>query len=107
MTGSDTLLLGSLAAGASGAIVASANVCGLAVRAYECWLEGRVEDAIAHEATVRAVVNACRVGSYPAGWKAALAALGVCGPAMVPPRSALPTAQAEALAKRLAELGVS
>lgn len=108
MTGTDTMLLAALGAGASGAIVASANlVPEMSVGALQAWGEGQTAIAVRNEAMLRAVVAACRVGTFPAGWKAALAAAGVCGAALVPPRSPLAANDAAILAERLAELGVA
>lgn len=108
MTGTDTMLLAAIGAGASGAIIASANlVPEVSVGALQAWRQGRTAEAVRDEATLRAVVAACRVGTPPAGWKAALAAAGVCGAALVPPRSPLPATAAANLAARLAELGVA
>ena len=89
-TGTDTMLLASLAAGAQGAIVASANVAPeLSCRALEAWRDGDAARAQALEARLRRLVAACRVGSYPAGWKAAAAVQGACRPWLVRPRQPL------------------
>lgn len=107
MTGTDTMLLAALGAGARGAIVASANlVPELAVGILESWREGKVDDAGTLERRLRRVVDACRMGNFPAGWKAALAAVGVCGPGLVPPRLALPSDDQKVMAARLAGMGI-
>lgn len=107
MTGTDTMLVSSLAAGASGAIVASANlVPELAVGVHRAWIDGDLVEAGRLEEQLRQVVAACRVGSLPAGWKAALAATGRCRPWLVPPRRPLGGDDTGRLAKQLAELGV-
>lgn len=107
MTGTDTMLLSSLGAGAHGAIVASANlVPDLVVGVHRAWAAGRFDEAVALERRLRQVVAACRVGEFPAGWKAAVAAAVGCRPWLVPPRSPLGDAPADALRRRLAELGV-
>lgn len=104
-TGTDTLLLTSLAAGAQGAIVASANVAPeLSCGALAAWRRGDLEVARRLEARLRRVVGACRIGSYPAGWKAAAAAQGACRPWMVRPRRPLDEAARAALADVLRAL---
>lgn len=107
MTGTDTMLLASLSAGANGAIVASANlVPELPVGIHRAWATDRSVEAAALERRLRQVVEACRVGSFPAGWKAAVAAVGGCRPWLVPPRAPLPDDRADVLRRRLGELGV-
>jgi len=107
MTGTDTMLLASLAVGAQGAIVASANVVPeLSCGAYLSWRNGDEGKARATEQMLRRVVGACRVGSFPAGWKGAAAAIGLCGPWLVPPRWPLEPADIEALTVTLGNLGL-
>ena len=107
MTGTDTMLLSSLGAGACGAIVASANlVPELPVGVHRAWAAGRHEEAARLERRLRQVVDTCRVGGFPAGWKAAVAATGRCGPWLVPPRAALGDEEVARLLERLTELGV-
>lgn len=104
-TGTDTMLLTSLSAGARGAIVASANVAPELCRgAFDAYRAGEAAAARAFEVRLRRLVAACRTGSYPAGWKAAAAALGLCEPWMVPPRAALAEAARLALKERLQSL---
>ena len=68
MTGTDTMLLAALGAGARGAIVASANlVPELPVGILESWREGKVDEAATLERRLRRVVDACRMGNFPAG----------------------------------------
>ncbi len=107
LTGTDTMLLASLAAGASGAIVASANVVPeVTVGIHRAWTAGDLVEAHRLEARLRAVVAACRTGAYPAGWKAAAALTGRCRPWLVPPRMSLAEPATTHLAQLLAELGV-
>lgn len=107
MTGTDTMLLASLAAGARGAIVASANLIpGLAVGIHRAWARGDLASASVLERRLRQVVAACRVGTFPAGWKAAVAATGLCRPWLVPPRAALGEIEVAELEGRLRALGV-
>lgn len=107
MTGTDTMLVASLAAGARGAIVASANVVPeLAVGVHRAWLAGDFDQAARLERRLRQVVAACRTGSFPAGWKSAVAAAGHCQPWLVTPRHRLDPDESRNLAARLAALGV-
>lgn len=102
MTGTDTMLLASLAAGARGAIVASANlVPGLVVGIHRAWARGDLVEASVLERRLRQVVAACRTGTFPAGWKAAVAAAGLCRPWLVPPRAALGDIEVAELEGRL------
>jgi len=107
MTGTDTMLLESLQAGASGAIVASANVAPeLSVGIVGSWAAGDRTGAAEFERQLRVLVSACRVGTYPAGWKAAASALGICRADLVPPRPALNDDETAALVARLRQSGL-
>ncbi len=104
-TGTDTMLLASLAAGAQGAIVASANVAPeLSCGAFAAWRAADREEAHSLEARLRRLVAACRLGSYPAGWKAAAAAQGACRPWMVRPRQPLDEPSRTTLVEALGSL---
>lgn len=107
LTGTDTMLLASLAAGASGAIVASANVVPeVTVGVHRAWTARDMVEARRLEARLRSVVAACRTGTYPAGWKAAAALTGHCRPWLVPPRMSLEESETATLRRKLAALGV-
>lgn len=107
-TGSDTLLLASALLGARGAIAASANlVPGLGVALFEAVADGDLDRARQLQDRLFAVVKACRRGDFPAGWKAALEVVGVCSGRLADPAAGLPPAERDALAARLASLGVS
>jgi len=108
LTGTDTMLVPYLLAGARGTICASANLVPETVLAtYEAVLAGKVDDALRHEAKLRAVQTALATGTSPAALKAALAILGVIpGRALVPPRHPLTDEQAATVAARLTALGV-
>lgn len=107
LTGTDTMLLASLAAGAGGAIVASANlVPEVAVGAHRNWMLGDIGCAHSLEARLRSVVAACRTGTYPAGWKAAAALAGRCRPWLVPPRISLNEPETASLGQKLTALGI-
>lgn len=89
-TGTDTLLLASLAMGVHGTIAASANlVPELAAGICAAFDAGDLLQARALQARLARIVFACRRGAAPAGWKAALSLRGICGPDLVPPGSAL------------------
>ena len=107
LTGSDSMLLASLVVGGHGTIAASANVVPeLSTGVYasvqaEDWAEARRFQRRLHD-----VVRACRSGSPPGGWKAALEHVGVCSRRLVAPGAGLDDTEFEGLGKRLAELGV-
>lgn len=103
LTGTDTLLVASLAVGASGAIVASANLAPeLSVGIYRAFTSGDMDTAWRLQEQLVRVVAACRRSSTPAAWKAALEIAGVCGADPVPPGAVLSSAQRAELAAELA-----
>jgi 4-hydroxy-tetrahydrodipicolinate synthase len=105
LTGTDSMLVSCMLAGATGAICASANVVPGLVRAvYDAVRAGKLDDALGHEARLRAVNKACAVGALPAAFKAAVAATGIGEPWLVPPRRALTEAETAALIERLTAL---
>jgi dihydrodipicolinate synthase/N-acetylneuraminate lyase len=105
LTGTDSMLLSCLAAGGSGTICASANVVPeLPVGICAAFAAGDRERAAQLERQLRCVLDICRAGSPPAGIKAAAAAAGICGPAMVPPRAGWSAAEVAALKGQLAAL---
>jgi 4-hydroxy-tetrahydrodipicolinate synthase len=107
LTGADTLLVASLTVGAAGAISASANlVPELPVGIQRAFLAGDFRTATELQRRLARIVAACRAGEPPAGWKAALAVAGVCGPDLAAPAAALPAAQRAALESRLATEGI-
>ena len=108
LTGIDSLLVSAMLAGARGTICGSANVVPELVRAvYEAVLAGKLDDALRHEARLRAVNAACGVGPLPAAFKAALAAAGIGSPWLVPPRRSLTEAETATLIDRLKALDAS
>jgi len=105
LTGIDSLLVPYLLDGARGTICASANlVPDLVVAVYEAVRAGKLDDALRHEARLRAVDTACVVGALPAAWKSAVAATGIGAPWLVPPRPALTEAETATLIERLTAL---
>jgi dihydrodipicolinate synthase/N-acetylneuraminate lyase len=108
LTGTDSMLVSYLLAGARGTICANANVVPELVRAaYDAVRAGQLDDALRHEARLRAVQAAFNIGSLPAAYKTAVAAaLGTGEPWLVPPRLPLTEAETAQLRERLAALGV-
>jgi dihydrodipicolinate synthase/N-acetylneuraminate lyase len=106
LTGSDSMIVSYLLTGARGTICANANIVPELVRAaYDAVLAGKLDDALRHEAGLRAVQAAIPAGST-AAYKAALAAAGVGERWLVPPRLALTDAENAQLVDRLTALGV-
>jgi dihydrodipicolinate synthase/N-acetylneuraminate lyase len=106
LTGTDTMLVSYLLAGARGTICANANIVPQRVRAvYDAVLAGKLDVALRHEAQLRAV-QACLPAGSTAAYKAALAAIGVGERWLVPPRLALTDAETVPLVDGLTALGV-
>jgi 4-hydroxy-tetrahydrodipicolinate synthase len=106
LTGFDSMLVSYMLAGARGTICANANLVPETVRAvYDAMRDGRTDDALRHEARLRAV-QAALPGAPPAGYKAAVAAAGVGEPWLVPPRQALTPAETVHLVNQLTPLDV-
>jgi 4-hydroxy-tetrahydrodipicolinate synthase len=106
LTGTDSMLVSYMLAGARGAICASANVVPQLVRAvYDAVRAGKLDDALSHEARLRAVNTAFSVGAPAAAVKAAVASAGIGEPWLVPPRRPLTEAETAALIDRLTALG--
>jgi dihydrodipicolinate synthase/N-acetylneuraminate lyase len=107
LTGTDSMLVPYLLAGAKGTICASANLVPETVLAvYEAVRAGKLDDALRHEATLRAVQDAFSIGSGPAAVKAAAALAGVGEPWLVPPWQPLTEPQTAQLAERLKALDI-
>jgi dihydrodipicolinate synthase/N-acetylneuraminate lyase len=73
---------------------------------YEAVLAGKLDDALRHEAKLRAVQTALATGTSPAALKAAMAARGIGERWLVPPRHALTDEQAAQVSARLTGLGI-
>jgi 4-hydroxy-tetrahydrodipicolinate synthase len=107
LTGTDTMLVASMMAGARGTICANANVVPeLVLAVYDAVLAGKLDDALRAEARLRTVQAAFSVGSLAAAHKAVLAADGIGEPWFVPPRQPLTEAETASLLARLAALGL-
>jgi 4-hydroxy-tetrahydrodipicolinate synthase len=105
LTGTDSMLVSYMLAGARGAICASANVVPeLVLAVYDAVRAGKLDDALSHEAKLRAVNKACGAGAPPAAFKAAVASTGIGEPWLVPPRLPLTEAETATLIDRLTAL---
>lgn len=106
-TGSDTMLLASLAMGGAGTICGAANIApGWAVRIYDDFERGDLEAARAQQDRLIELVLAVRAGVFPSAIKAALRLQGLCGPWLVPPVAPLGEAALNALRQQLAGWGL-
>jgi 4-hydroxy-tetrahydrodipicolinate synthase len=106
-TGSDTMLLASMAMGGSGTICGGANVApGLVVRIYDAVSRGDWAGARDDQDRLLELIMALREGVFPGAIKSALSSLGVCGPWLAPPIAALDEAAAGRLRNELAALGM-
>lgn len=107
LTGTDTLLVASLALGAAGAIAASANlVPDLGSGIYHAFEAGDMTTAVRLQQRLARIVAACRRGYFPAGWKAALEIAGVCQRHPAPGGTPLSPEEFGRLRSELAEAGV-
>jgi 4-hydroxy-tetrahydrodipicolinate synthase len=107
LTGTDSMLVSYMLAGARGTICASANVVPERVLAvYDAVRAGKLDDALRLEATLRQVQDAFAIGASPAAYKAAVARSGVGEPWLVPPRLPLTEAETAELVERLTALDV-
>ena len=106
-TGSDTMLLASLAMGGSGTICGAANVApAWVVRIYDDFLRGDWNAARDHQDELVELVMRLRGGVFPAAIKAALELQGVCEPWPAKPIVPLDGRLKAALGERLAEWGL-
>lgn len=85
-TGSDTMLLASMAMGGHGTICGAGNVApALVVKIYDEYVRGNIDAARDAQDRLYEVVQAVRVGVFPLAIKSALHMLGVCEPWSAPP----------------------
>jgi dihydrodipicolinate synthase/N-acetylneuraminate lyase len=106
VTGTDSMLVSSMLAGARGTICGSANVVPeLVLAVYDAVRAGKLDDALSYEAKLRAVNQACGVGALPAALKAAVASTGIGERWLVPPRLPLTDDETAILIDRLTALG--
>jgi dihydrodipicolinate synthase/N-acetylneuraminate lyase len=107
LTGTDSMLVSYMLAGARGTICASANVVPEVVLAvYEAVRAGKLDEALRLETTLRQVQAAFGIGAPPAAVKAAVALSGVGEPWLVPPRLPLTEAETAELVERLTAIDV-
>ncbi len=106
-TGSDTMLLASLAMGSAGTICGAANVApAWAVRIYDDVQRGDWSAARDHQDELVDLVMRLRGGVFPAAIKAALELQGICSPWPARPIAPLDARAKAALGERLAEWGL-
>ena len=106
-TGSDSMLVASLAAGGSGTICGAANIApDWVVRVYDDYARGDLAAARAGQDKVYQLVMALRGDVFPSAIKAALHMLGICEPWPAPPATRLDERRESGLRDRLAELGL-
>jgi len=107
LTGTDSMLVSYMLAGARGTICASANlVPELVLAVYDAVRAGKLDDALRVESRLRQVQAACAVGAPVAAYKAAVASTGVGEPWLVPPRQPLTEAETAELLERLTAIEV-
>jgi len=106
-TGSDSMLLASLAMGGAGTICGAANVApSWVVRIYEDFSDGDLDAARGHQDDLIRLVMALRAGFFPAAIKAAVHLQGICEPWPAPPTAALDDAVMARLRDLLAGWGL-
>jgi len=106
-TGSDSMLLASLAMGGSGTICGAGNIApSWVVRIYEDFRRGDLETAREHQDALIRLVMALRSGVFPASVKAALHLQGICEPWPAPPTAALDEASVARLRDLLSGWGL-
>jgi 4-hydroxy-tetrahydrodipicolinate synthase len=106
-TGSDSMLLASLAMGGAGTICGAANVAPTwVVRIYDDVQRGNLDAARRHQDDLIRLVMALRAGVFPAAIKAALHLQGICEPWPAPPTAALDDASIARLRELLGGWGL-
>jgi 4-hydroxy-tetrahydrodipicolinate synthase len=106
-TGSDTMLLASLAMGGAGTICGAANIAPeLVVRIYDAYVRGDIASARRGQDELFELVSAVRQGVFPLAIKSALHMLGVCEPWSAPPARKLDERAEARLRERLTSLGL-
>ena len=106
-TGSDTMLLASMAMGGAGTICGAANVApSWVVRIYDDFQRGDWQSARDDQNSLIELVAALRAGVFPSTIKAALQLQGICEPWPAPPTAALDEASTARLRDRLERWGL-
>jgi len=104
-TGSDTMLVASLAMGGAGTICGAGNIApGLVVRIFDQYRDGDIVAARRSQDELYELVMAVREGVFPLAIKSALHMLGVCEPWSAPPVRKLDERAEARLRERLAKL---
>ena len=107
LTGTDSMLVSYMLAGARGTICASANVVPeVVIAVYEAVRAGKLDEALRLETRLRQVQAAFGIGAPPTAVKAAVASSGVGEPWLVPPRLPLTGAETAELVERLTALDI-
>ena len=106
-TGSDTMLLASLAMGGAGTICGAANVApAWVVRIYEDYRRGDIAAAREHQDRLIDLVTRLRAGVFPTAIKAALELQGICSAWPAKPIAPYDARAKEALREHLADWGL-
>jgi len=106
-TGSDTMLVASLAAGGSGTICGAGNVApAWVVQIYDAFQRGDLAAARDSQEKLYGLTMSLREGIFPLAIKAALHAQGICEPWSAPPARQLAEPAQLALRAKLDELGL-
>ena len=106
-TGSDTMLLASLAMGGAGTICGAANVApGWVVQIYDDWRTGHLDAAREHQDQLVDLLGRLRAGVFPAAIKAALELQGVCSAYLAKPIAPFDARAKEALGEQLKSWGL-
>lgn len=104
-TGSDTMLVASLAVGGDGTICGAGNIApALVVRIFDEYTRGDIAAARRSQDELHELVLAVREGVFPLAIKSALHMLGVCEPWSAPPVRRLNEQAESRLRERLAKL---
>ena len=106
-TGSDTMLLVSLAMGGAGTICGAGNVApAMVVRIFDDYVRGDIPSARNGQDRLFQLVSAVRAGVFPLAIKAALHMMGICEPWSAPPARQLGERLAGPLREELAASGL-
>jgi 4-hydroxy-tetrahydrodipicolinate synthase len=106
-TGADGTLFGCLMVGGHGIIGGTVNAApALEAKVYKAFKDGDYAAAADHQRKLTQVVDICKLGPGPAGYKAPLVLRGLCGGYMTHPLQWLTKEQMEKLRTGLSEMGV-
>ncbi|MEA2629260.1 MAG: hypothetical protein QOJ10_1720 [Chloroflexota bacterium] len=106
-TGSDTMLLASLAMGGAGTICGAGNIApGWVVKIFDDFERGDLKAARAQQDLLLQLILAVRGGVFPAAIKAAMHLQGICDPWPVPPVAPLEERATGRLREQLNDWGL-